>query len=231
MITIEQLRERLKTPARASAKVEWTKWIGSPTSWLALFLSAVTAYFTLIRQSDDIRVAIAEWPELYVEVVKEIPHLGIYRPQQHLTLINSGNRAAMITRIDLVVGRPQVGELQCPRKSTRLEYVFNGLAIKPGEIVPISLERLKRDYRFVQLNNQGDTTVIFDNPPSLDMYVVACLSFLVITPDNVSQDVTIPIYATTLRYLGETMLMPKPALFKRDTPTILISRRRTIFWE
>jgi hypothetical protein len=240
MITIEELRERLETPAKA--RVEWSKWIGSPTSWLALSLSAVTAYFTLIRQSDDIRVVVGERPLLYVDLVeKDRPRLGIQQLQQHLTIINSGNRTAAITSIALVVGRSfKGGEAQCqyeskPSKPFSLEYAFGGVVIKPGEIVSISLEHLDRgvDYA-LQRDNKGNTAVIHDAflRVSRNTYVVACLWFLVITPDNVSQNARIPIYATELLSLGETLLVPeKASLFRRDTPTILISRRRTIFSE
>ena len=228
MITIEQLRERLWLSKKTST--DWGKWVGSPTSWLALLLSSATAYFTLIHHSDDIRAVIGNRPKPFADLTQNSSvALGIWGVKQHLIVINSGNRAAAITAVILSLRLPlKETATSCKSevsKALELEYVFDGVVVKPGEIKPIALDKFS-GYGIDRV--EDDTLYLRKGVFNVEKgtYVIACLSFGIITPDNVATNIAIPLYATKLRTLGEVLLTRyEPYLFKTDRPVNLLPQQ------
>ena len=92
---LEAFRKRLRDPEKK--KASWQFWIGSPTAWLALFISSTTAFFTLFYHSDELRVAvsggIAARLELFADEKTGTPYRGVtVSTPRRFTFINSGSR-------------------------------------------------------------------------------------------------------------------------------------------
>ena len=71
-------------------------WASLMIAVLALAISATTAYFNLLRDRDDVRVAFGFGPTIFYNKTAEKLHLA---DPTTLTFINSGNRAAAIANV------------------------------------------------------------------------------------------------------------------------------------
>jgi hypothetical protein len=232
MIDVDKFRERLRVSAKT--KMDWARWLGSPTAWLALFVSSASLYFSFVRVNDDVRVVIGDSPIIFVDLNSR--KLGVYRYQQHLTLINSGNRVALVSDISLNIGlTPQDKPVRCSFGT--IIYDFPGVIIKPGEMLPVSLEHPKLPALNLTMVPTLDHVLVsflaqngIDSEIKNGEYFGVCLGFTVTTPDSVSSDLKIPLYATHVGSLAETLLLSSPnLLFSPRKPAPLINRSQTIF--
>ncbi len=98
---LEAFRKRLRGPDRE--KTNWQFWIGSPTAWLALFLSSTTAFYTFLYHSDELRVAIIPGD------VQLVPGKVRVEPPERFTFINSGSRPIAVLAADISVNQPDKG--------------------------------------------------------------------------------------------------------------------------
>src|SRR5262245_47683027 len=93
---IETFRSRLKQPKKATTN--WQQWIGSPTAWLALILSASSFFYTFLYYSDDLSV-VMDRPVIQ-PAFQDV--LRISAPR-NMTFINSGSRPIVITGAQLIL--------------------------------------------------------------------------------------------------------------------------------
>ncbi|WP_315765487.1 MULTISPECIES: hypothetical protein [unclassified Bradyrhizobium] len=142
MISKETLRERIREPKKRS-RSDWSKWIGSPTAWLALVLSSTTAYFN-IRKYDDVTVVFGSLPGVLANPQSPIKIFGWKR---NLVFINTGNRPVAIRGILLRAWFQSPNE-SAPRCSEvaakhvlRIRYELEPLVVKPGEMTESKLEK------------------------------------------------------------------------------------------
>jgi hypothetical protein len=190
MITLDQFRERLRRPEKAST--DWAKWIGSPTAWLALLLSAFSVYGTLVRKTDDLRVVTHRKPSAVVQG-QQVEFLAL---DQDLILINSGNRAAAVTEITLILWFQDGNEsVTCDHDHYQpiyLNYDFSPVVVKPGEMSSLSLSRFI-DYNVgikgilpveYEMSDGKLTSASFKRAPKAGDIMAACLSFRIILPDS-----------------------------------------------
>jgi hypothetical protein len=230
MISPEELRSRLKKPAKASSDSDWSKLIGSPTSWFALVLSLISLYYGVIRQMDDVRVVIANTPTVYFD--PESRQIGVDFWKQEVTLTNSGNRSAAITRIYLEVGDVSKSkEKYCPEaiNAAYLYYTYGGSVLKPGEIASVQLDQIGKGSSVVQAK---DGSLLFSSKATSQLLVGACLVFQVITPDNISKNAVVPLFETKLRSLAAMILSDDPpSLHRVDKPSVLLIERHMIFFD
>jgi hypothetical protein len=82
MITPDQFRERLRRPKKPP--IDWAKWIGSPTAWLALTISASSLYLTLVRKSDDLRVVVSHRKPMSLWLSNPDSQIELREPDQTL---------------------------------------------------------------------------------------------------------------------------------------------------
>ncbi|XUM19819.1 hypothetical protein ACRAVF_19330 [Bradyrhizobium oligotrophicum S58] len=147
MISLDELRERLYPAKKPERKLDWSKWIGSPTAWLALILSGTTAYLTL-RKYDDLQVVLRDsFVIVYSDYVK--PRLSVHNWGQDLILINSGTRPIAINEVALRIwfDLDSAGERDCewtgetnpPISSYTLVYKLQPFIVRPSEMVQSKL--------------------------------------------------------------------------------------------
>jgi hypothetical protein len=191
MITPDQFRERLRRPKKPPT--DWAKWIGSPTAWLALLLSAFSVYGTLVRKTDDIRVVTHRKPSAVVQGER----VEFWALDQDLILINSGNRAAAVTEITLILwfqgGNESVTCDHNHHQSIYLNYDFSSVVVKPGEMASLTLSKfidynvpLSKGILPVEYEVSGGklTSASFRSAPKAGDIMAVCLSFRIILPDG-----------------------------------------------
>ena len=114
-----------------STKVDWKFLIGSPTAWLALFISIATAFYSLVYHSDELGV-IVPTPIVWLE-----DNIAVAAPRQ-VTFINSGSRpiALLNVRLTLVQPRQKVERADCARGQMDVDILkADQVVFKPYEIV------------------------------------------------------------------------------------------------
>jgi hypothetical protein len=238
MITLDQFRARLRPPAKKPF-IDWSKWIGSPTAWLALTLSALSTYQTMIRKADDLRVVVSTTPLMRIKTGEDgAARLHLSKPTQNLVLINSGNRAAAISSIALHLwfqsnGRPTCDGTHVPKVSLFLFYDFVPQVIKPGEMTSLSVEKVKRieaTPRIAKADESGDELmwdISAGSKPTDGDIMVSCLSFLVILPDSGSKHVDLLLgYAENqmLSTPGELAFYDRTFTRSHFSPAILVKQ-------
>jgi hypothetical protein len=218
MITPEQFRERLRQPK--TPPVDWAKWIGSPTAWLALTISASSLYLTLVRKSDDLRVVVSHRHPMSIWLGTPGSQIELREPDQTLIFINSGNRAAAINEIKLLLWFQSANSppSTCSKPSSwslTLSYDFAPLVIKPGEITSLSVNKFKatkfsmatdkKDRKLEYEVSDGDLKAFSVVPePTTGDLLVACQSFQVILPDSESQSANLPLGNAMMLNFGST---------------------------
>src|SRR5437764_4060783 len=98
---LEAFRKRLRGPDRE--KTSWQFWIGSPTAWLAFFISSTTAFYTLLYHSDELRVALIPGD------VQAYSGKVSVEPPETFTFINSGSRPIAVLAAEMSVNQPDKG--------------------------------------------------------------------------------------------------------------------------
>src|SRR4051812_20362160 len=102
---------------RASARKHWLGWPSfSAKDWIttglsvgAILISLISAYFSVVRVKDDVRLVVTEFPQLFIESPEELS-LG---DQFSLAFINAGSRSAIILGFWLFVQQPTTNTKIC----------------------------------------------------------------------------------------------------------------------
>ena len=210
-------------------------WISLTFSSIALVVSLITAYLNTIRQIDDVRLVLGELPFIW-QKKKHVVITG----HQELTLINSGNRSAAITRAALLVVRPLTGAraTDCDFDTVRvvfsIDYDFDPLVLKAGEIV-VRRALLPRDkgagvFRELKQGGAQDfRSVTGGDAIAIDEIVRVCLLFSVATPDGLT--------SLILKTLHDVQMMADPTdrypysnqVLVPGRAVVLLKRSGTIF--
>jgi hypothetical protein len=204
-------------------------WVGTITGTIALAISAGTAYFNILRQSDDLRVVLGgHAPGLSIDWVK-----GEVRPsgETTLTFINSGNRAAVVTDIQLQVAewsRDDLATCTIERRESHLnvKYQAGAIVVKAGEILVVKTALSdKRAYR------QEQAILRLDPKKAGGDFVILslCMIFDVVTPDNTEVRAAVPSIVSRIPRneaggLGDAWFMAP------SRPTSLVSSSRVLWW-
>lgn len=228
MISVEKFRERLNPPKRP--KTDWSKWIGSPTAWLALMLSGFSAYFTVIRKADELGVIVRDTPI----VVRTLPtdDLAVINFQQDLSFTNAGNRPAAITNIALLIWTPERKEERCPSDSEpkrSYDYDFQSVVVRPGDIVTTTLSKFSNDQVYEPTYIGSLVRLMPRSEYERNAYVVVCLSFRLLTPSNAIERKQILLSANEYVHAAALHASNQKRFVRSDAPHTLIQRRGTIF--
>jgi hypothetical protein len=167
-------RSRLKT-ASVSSKLVAKDWITITLSVLALTISALSAYWTIIRQVDDIRVIVTGSPFVIFDKEKEV--VKFYLTNGNITFTNIGNRSAAIVSAWLELYQPDDAYSKCDERPDSQGWLLEtaGVVVKAGDV---SVQSTRP--------TPGIAEVAFpikaDGATSIN--VGACIRFYVITPGN-----------------------------------------------
>jgi len=174
-------------------------------SCLAFLVSAGTAYFNIIRQTDDVRLVTPQAPFV---VIDDQGMLGV-SGQQQITFINSGNRDVAVTGITLVLFKlraPPPVNSQCNDAAdlqvANLVYNFEPFIATPGHIVIKTFDRTL--YPKIWETDTADSHLknfvlgpIFGKGD----IVFTCLRVSVTTPDMVTDHAFVPQHYVMIKDL------------------------------
>jgi hypothetical protein len=194
--------------------------VGMVTGLAGALIAGGVAYFTIVRQVDDVRVVIGDPPQVYV-TRKVLEASG----EQELTFMNAGNRNAAVSSIKAMATKMEKGQTELPKCETEetfpIFFKTDSFGIKPGEVIVVKLGLYegywkKKDEGFV-----GDNT--FFHFTDGDMFL-ACLSVSIATPDSFYRNKVIPAFKYTVREPGSVAWTAKTyePLFEENRPISLL---------
>jgi hypothetical protein len=174
---LEEFRKRLRGPKKE--KANWQFWIGSPTAWLALCLSAGTAFYTFIYHSDELSVFVPNAGLTYSEGRTSVS------PPSTIALINTGSRPLTVMWVDLhlVQSTRQIARPSCQSGSAiafRLD--FEPTVVKPYETVVKAL-------KFEGAKSASDAREFPMTKSNQEKHrpdVLVCMAFYVIDSDSLA---------------------------------------------
>jgi hypothetical protein len=144
-------------------------WMTLTISLFAFAISALTAYWTVIREVDDVRVMILGHPDLTLTESGIKVGIGNMR----LGFVNMGNRVTSITSIELTIDQA-LGKEDCTEVSN--EYTML-------DIPPLIVEAGKIDVRAPKLAKSDFSVPLSkENLKAPQVQVTACLGFEILTP-------------------------------------------------
>jgi hypothetical protein len=103
---LEAFRRRLRGPEASQQKRERVKgkdWVAILVSITALALSALTAYFSFVRQSEELRVFLGEIPLLTKADDGRLQLEG----NLDIDFMNTGTRPIIVQSVSLIIGIPE----------------------------------------------------------------------------------------------------------------------------
>jgi hypothetical protein len=193
--------QKRKKPGRS---FPWREFVGSPTAWLALFVSLGSAYYSIFYYVDDIRVSVDSAPSLFFH--KDTESILISEPK-HATFINAGTRASVITHMEINFNQPDDKgvDLICRRggiwRSGNL--LFTPTVLKSGEIISFQLKYsdLQSPFKEISAGRFDDRIDVQGqnaNEQNAQLIVYVCLKFTIINPSGVSDQITRYISKSTI---------------------------------
>jgi len=172
-------------------------------SILALFISALTAYFNVIQKTDDLSLVISHYPLVSIENEK----LALAMLDQHFTFINSGSGPIGVLEEGLAASDP-VSKCSSRRERAELRYGVEPLVIKSGDIVSQAIDNVSADGLFwkSQKNSVYNGEVVLLNQdvfkPEIGATVLICAYFSIVTSANLTMNTTVPLYTVKLQQLS-----------------------------
>jgi hypothetical protein len=193
-------------------------------SLFSLLISALTIYFNVLLELDDIRVVIGQPPTISREKNGEVSIDG----DQEFTFVNSGNRTAAVTYVFITTERIETNVSQaqsCGNMNDKLmlplPFDVAALVLKAGEINIVSARLgAKRDKQgIIRIPKELFSAAVGDQ-------ILVCLAVNIVTPDNYSTQQRIPVYKFTF----ENEFAEESALFDKNKPLSLRHARHFFDW-
>ena len=175
---LEAFRKRLKEPEKE--RINWQFWIGSPTAWIALRLSSVTAFYTFVYHSDKLSVVFND-VELRRNYNSDTVEL---RSPQSAIFVNSGNSSVAVIGITATVIQPLLEGVppSCLDRAGLVqdyEFEFEQTVVKPYETVSKSL-------KFANKNSWQDRHLVeltSVNKAKEEYEFAVCVTFKLVTQE------------------------------------------------
>jgi hypothetical protein len=204
-------------------------WFTTGFSVLALAISAITAYFSVLRREDNLSVVIGNIP-----VVHRLDGntIGVTNSETTLVFLNSGTRPAAIASVRMFFLQHE-GPSKCDRTSTGQDgpwfsTTFEPLSVKGNEVATQNIA-IKHPFGSadVQKNDKGFYVfpVSDENKKKEVLHIELCYSFLISTPSVA----TIGRNISGLEYRLEIGRMSYDAIDQTKPPAMLIKKSGTIF--
>lgn len=212
----------------------WKDAVTLPSSLAALLISGSGFYFNLVRLSDDIRMLIPTVP--YVTLDNDHSRFAI-EPAETILFMNSGNRSAAISFVQLYVNQDRNAQDGCELPSAlMLEYDAEPFGLKPSEIASRTIQlKGKRppEYKEDPLGIAGNGFITFplteENKNSETHWIQVCMSVQVLTPSTYQQVRAIELYRTEIDKKGEIIWDTWTNGNLINIPITLVQTRGTIF--
>jgi hypothetical protein len=206
---LEAFRKRLRVPERE--KRNWQSWVGSPTAWLALILSASSFFYTFLYHSDELSVVIDE-PVIQLNRQNKIE---ITSPRG-VTFINSGSRPVAVTgvRLNIMQRYESFPNPRCKDSySKNIHFVFEQTVIKPYDAIskPVKFANEERYSENITFENQTHNVL------------AVCAIFQLAATDGAKWQKTVSLGPYRGVNLGNWI-----SENDKDAPAYLIKRNR--FW-
>jgi hypothetical protein len=163
-------------------------------SIVAFIISIVTFYSTLIAKKDEL-LAVLNGKLVFTSVmIDDHKNVTNIDSDQEISFTNNGNRNIAVLKIELRLGVSAYPLTNagmggpCARAERIVDYKFTPMSLKPSKIIVIKLE-LDRGFKF----RPGDERFLVDLIDQHNYYIVACLNFQILTPDELTENKTIPV--------------------------------------
>jgi hypothetical protein len=172
---LEAFRKRLRGPEKEQSKFTWQYWIGSPTAWLALFISSITAFDSLIYHSDELGVVV---PPIFPRLVAD--QISFDAPDA-ITFINSGSRPIAVLGVQMVFVQPRqrMKHADCFHGEVYFSKPAVQLVVRPYDTTTTNLKFRDADPSGRILLPKSDVNREVEIPS-----YVACLSFHGVAADT-----------------------------------------------
>jgi hypothetical protein len=212
-------------------------WITLTLSILAFGISAGSAYYNIVRQSDHVRILIHTTP--FITLDQDRTRFAA-EPNETVLFINSGNRTAAITAVDLRVDQDRAKPEECGATAgIQLEYDIEPLVLKPGEIVAKTMKlKGKRPPEYIgvdplAVNANGFVTfpVSNENMARDTLWIRVCMEIWVVTPDEYRSFTQIELYRSEIDINGQYILPTFKSSGWINEPRSLVQRSGSIFFQ
>jgi hypothetical protein len=162
----------------------------------ALLLSALSLYFSVLRETDDLRLIVSELPDVQLE---DRDHLSM-NDNFSLSLINGGNRPAVILRYTLLVDQG-MDDGYCSDRAIWFYSDTAPIIVKAGEALSAGVKLRGPDAHGSQVKaaNGRWTIPISDRSEEDFAHVRLCLELEVATPSLAYERVQLRILQGTGR--------------------------------
>jgi hypothetical protein len=142
-------------------------------SIFALIISALSAYWTIIRQVDDLRVVISGAPKA---IYKDDHTIEFWITNGNLTFTNLGNRSAAVVSALLNIKLPGSNGDKCTEGGNSWLLDVSAVVIKAGDI----------SVQSTRLAKGNDNPILYpvEFRTGENVNIETCMIFNVITPDN-----------------------------------------------
>jgi hypothetical protein len=230
------MADKRETTVVDSVGLRLKDWISLGLSILAFGLSAVTTYYNIWRQEDDISV-VAELGAFAIRTSKDRLFIEKGLPTK-IAFLNSGNRPAAIMNVTLSFFQARLlGDDGCPvMQSTSINTDFAPLVIKPGDVATASVRLADgRWYENDEIKKEeSDRYSFLVRPDNLELTrfpVEVCLDVRLSTPSHGSHFRSVSIY----KYWVEGEKGGWSWSFDGEGPTIdkpivLLKERSWLYW-
>jgi hypothetical protein len=150
-------------------------------SIIALLISVLTAYFNIIRKTDELSVVIDNFPIVYID--RDSGNLGLGGLYQQFTFINFGSFSMAVTDEGVSIGE----KAQC-EPWIGLSYDIAPVVIKSGEIVSQEIHKIKQNQPgWKPAETKDDDAETLDPKvmkPAIDDMVYVCAFFTIVSSSN-----------------------------------------------
>jgi hypothetical protein len=191
-------------------------WISIPVSIIALLIAGFTAYFTFLRQADDLSVVVEGYRRF--EIDKGTKSIAT-RPDYTMTFANAGTRAAMV-RIFLSLS--QTAEMNAQLDCDKLplnwtSFDIDPFVVKPGDVL---IQRVRLKDGIIRAQN------IDPKPAQSKVTVLTCAGFSVITPDSARKLIAVELDRSTFDVKLGVPIVPEGDYDADRLPATLVKKRQ-----
>lgn len=206
-----------------------TAWTAKDTlttslSGIALAVSLISAYFTVLRVSEDVRMVVTRFPQITIESPDSISVSNEFQ----LAFINSGNRPAVIIRASLFVDQGSSEGGQCDiLRGTHFLLKGDPLVVKAAESgnLTLTIDQVDGDKSTAKKTGSVWTIPIKKKEEFLEIQM--CVSVDIATPTSAYETVYTKIIQQSGRREKGLTLIDDSESYKR--PAILVRRTMTVW--
>ena len=213
---------RIMSPKAESSKLTWRDFLTLTLSVLAFLMSLATAYLTIIRQTDELRLVISSAPATFIE--KRRIELGDFS----VSYINSGNRSAVIHYIWVIIDQETPGPSSNCARGREAGFDPTAVVIKEKEVVATRIKAHRVDVKSEKDERIG-VPLTNENLKSGYFPYEVCLGFFISTPSQVMVKRTVSVFKTDKYDLVNGFVGQSSDEKKTDRPLVLIRRTGNIF--